>query len=176
MKKLDERGTNPKLSYTTRTPTAKSTKLITTRTTPTKPTTFAKSPIKLTTTPTKATTAAKSPTKPTTTAAKSPTKPTTTAAKSPTKPTPATKSQTKPAITPTKPTTATAGQRNVTKQKNLFYIGGNNGVVHVEKALIACGMKRTNNPDHFFLKWVECQNNINYCLFTPGMLYRYSIL
>lgn len=49
-----------------------------------------------------------------------------------------------------------------------FFIGGNNGVPHIEAALIDLGMRRTVSPDCFFLKWVECQNNIDYRSFSPG--------
>jgi len=53
-------------------------------------------------------------------------------------------------------------------RKRSFYIGGNNGVSHIESALVALSMKRTCNPDRFFVKWVECQSAINYSLFVPG--------
>ena len=54
------------------------------------------------------------------------------------------------------------------RSKRQFYIGGNNGVPHIEAALLALGMERTKNPDNFFFKWVECQKNINYSTFLPG--------
>ena len=54
------------------------------------------------------------------------------------------------------------------RNKRQFYIGGNNGVPHIESSLLSLGMERTKNPDNYFLKWVECQGNINYGTFSPG--------